>query len=132
MVLNALAGLAGALSLVAAPVATAVPPINVVSCVYTSQQVSSAVTGFARTAPFELSNLRISFVNQGPLEARDVRFAVSYDGLTQIVDDRGRFATAKQITRDFQPLATGTFRDDPARCAVQSVTFADGSTWQPS
>jgi hypothetical protein len=132
MVLNALAGVAGALSLVVAPVGTAPAPVTVVSCDYTSQLLTSAQTGLYWIPPFEVSNLRISFVNEAPLEATDVRFAVSYGGVTQVVDDRGHFATAKPITRDFQPLATGTFRDNAARCAVESVTFAGGSVWRPS
>jgi hypothetical protein len=133
MVLETLAGLAGALTLASAPLVSAVPPVSVVSCDYSNQQFAAAATGFGEaSAPIQTSNLRISFVNQAPLEATDVRFAVSYGGVTQLIDDNGRFATGTPITHDFQPVAAGAFESSAAQCAVQSVTFADGSTWQPS
>jgi hypothetical protein len=132
MVLKALAGVAGALGLAAAPVAAAVPPVTVVSCDYTSQQLSSSQTGILWTPSFEVSDLRISFVNHSSLEATDVRFAITYGGVRQIVDDRGHFAPAMPITWNVQPLPTGPFRNDAARCAVESITFSDGSNWRPS
>jgi hypothetical protein len=132
MVLNAFAGLAGALVLAAAPVASAVPPVTVVSCDYTSQLLTSGETGIWWNPPFEVSNLRITFVNRAPLEATDVRFAATYGGVSQTVDDRGHFAPATPIVRDVQPLETGTFRNEAAHCAVESVTFSGGSTWRPS
>lgn len=88
--------------------------------------------GIAESAPLQTSNLRISFVNPSPLEATDVRFAVKYGGITQIIDDNGRFATGAPIVHDFQPVATSACAAAGAACAVESVTFADGSTWQPS
>lgn len=71
-------------------------------------------------------------MNQSPLEATDVRFAVNYDGITQIIDDNGRFATRAPIVHDFQPVATSAYAAAGAACSVESVTFADGSTRQPS
>jgi len=132
MVLNTFAGLAGALVLAAAPVASVAPPVTVISCDYTSQLLTSGQTGIWWDPPFEVSNLRITFVNRSALEATDVRFAITYDGVRQIVDDRGHFAPATPIVRDVQPLETGTFRNDAAQCAVESVTFSGGSTWRPS
>jgi hypothetical protein len=132
MVLTALAGLAGALTLASSPLTLGLPPVSVVSCEYNSQQLSAASTGIEQNAPNPTSNLRISFVNQSPLEATDVRFAVSYAGVTQLIDDNGRFATGTPITHDFQPVAAGAFDSAGAQCTVESVTFADGSTWQPS
>ena len=132
MALFALAGLAGALTLASSPLTSAVAPISVVSCDYSSVQAVPAATGISATAPLQASNLRISFVNQSPLEATDVRFAVNYGGITQIIDDNGRFATGAQIVHDFQPVATNAYAAAGAACAVESVTFADGSTWQPS
>jgi hypothetical protein len=132
MVLKALAGVAGALGLAAAPVAAAVPPVTVVSCDYSSQLLTSSETGLQRIPPFEVSDLRISFVNHSSVEATNVRFAITYDGVRQIVDDRGHFAPATPITWNVQPLPTGTFRNDAARCVVESVTFSDGSAWRPS
>ncbi len=93
---------------------------------------TAASTGIETAGPYQTSNLRISFVNQGPLEATDVRFAVNYGGIMQVIDDNGRFATGTQITHDFQPIPTGALQSAAAQCAVESVTFADGSTWQPS
>lgn len=132
MLLNAFAGLAGTLVLAAAPVASEVPPITVVSCDYTSQLLTSGQTGIWWNPPFEVSNLRITFVDRAPLEATDVRFAVTYAGVSQIVDDRGHFAPATPIVQNIAPVETGTFRDDAAHCVVESVTFLGGSTWRPS
>jgi hypothetical protein len=132
MALSALAGLAGILTLAGSPLTSAVAPVSVVSCDYSSVQAVPAMTGISESAPLQTSNLRISFVNQSPLEATDVRFAVNYGGITQIIDDNGRFATGTPIVHDFQPVATGSYDAAGAACAVESVTFADGSTWQPS
>ena len=127
------AGLAGILSLGASPIAAVDAPVTVVSCDYTSQWLPSSATGIPETASFQAGTLRISFVNQAPLTATNVRFAVRYGGRTQILDDAGTFSTGTPIVQDFTPLSgTSAYGADGAQCAVESVTFSDGSTWQPA
>ena len=126
-------GLAGILSLGASPTAAVNAPVTVVACDYTSQWLPSSSTGIPETASFHNGNLRISFVNQAPLTATNVRFAVHYAGRTQILDDAGTFSTGTPIVQDFAPLAgSSAYGADGAQCAVESVTFSDGSTWQPA
>jgi len=125
-------GLAGALSLASAsPIASATSPVSVVSCDYTSVQSVGAIM-IPETAPFQTSNLRISFVNQAPVTATNVRFAVRYADRTQIIEDGGNFTSGAPITQDFTPAAADAFYAGGAQCSVESVTFSDGSTWQPA
>jgi hypothetical protein len=125
-------GLAGALTLASnAPIASAIPPVSVVSCDYSSVQGIGALT-IPETAPFQTASLRISFVNQAPLTATNVRFAVRYADRTQIIDDAGPFSSGTPITQDFTPAAGSAFSTGSAQCSVESVTFSDGSTWQPA
>ena len=126
--ISTLAGVAGALTLAAgSPASAATPPVSVVSCDYSSLQGSGGML-IPETAPFQTSNLRISFVNDAPLAATNVRFVVGYDGRTQIVEDTGTFSTGTPITQDFIPAANLRYNGS-ATCSVQSVTFSDGSTW---
>jgi hypothetical protein len=126
---SAIAGAAGALTLAAgSPAAAAVPPVSVVSCDYSSLQGTGGML-IPATAPFRTSNLRITFVNNAALAATDVRFAVGYDGRTQIVEDAGTFSSGTPITQEFVPSAN-LWYNGPAACSVQSVKFSDGSTWQ--
>jgi hypothetical protein len=125
-------GLAGALSLAStSPIASATAPVSVVSCDYSSLQGTGGLT-IPETAPFQTSNLRISFVNQAPVTATNVRFAVRYADRTQIIDDAGNFVSGAAVTQDFTPVAAGAYYADGAQCSVESVTFSDGSTWQPA
>ena len=126
-------GLAGILTLGVSPIAAGSAPVTVVSCDYSSQWLPSSATGIPESASFQTSSLRISFVNQAPITATNVRFAVRYAGRTQIVEDAGSFATGTPIVHDFSAVATsGAYGADGAECAVESVTFSDGSTWQPA
>jgi hypothetical protein len=133
-----LTGIAGALTIASAtPVAAAGPvgvyttlPVAVAACEQSSLNVNPALEGPA--VAFQLDNLRISFVNRAALKATDVRFAVSTASGTQTIEDVGSFAPGARITHNFAPAQTGLNFSDPAKCAVQSVTFSDGSTWQPS
>jgi hypothetical protein len=128
---STIAGMAGALTLAAAsPAAAAVPPVSVVSCDYSSFQGSGGLL-IPATAPFQMSNLRITFENQAPLVATDVVFAVNYDGRTQVVEDAGTFSSGTPVTQEFIPNANLRY-NGPAMCSVQSVTFSDGSSWHSS
>lgn len=123
------AGLAGALSLASAsPLAAS--PVSVVSCDYSV--ISSTTAVLPELTPFHVGNLRITFVNQGPIAATNVRFAVRYADRTQIIDDAGTFSTGTPVTQDFTPAANAPYDGSGASCDVQAVTFADGSVWQPA
>ena len=125
--LSAIAGLGGALTLAAgAPAAAAVAPVSVTSCDYSGLDGTSLVPA---TAPILAGDLRITFVDNAPLAATNVRFAVSYDNVSQIIDDSGTFSSGVPITHDFAPSANLRYTGS-AQCSVQSVTFSDGSRWQ--
>jgi hypothetical protein len=100
-------------------------PVSVVACDYSS--VPSLTTPFTDGYAPAFGNLQISFVNGAPVAATDVRFAVTQEGRTQIVEDRGTFSSGTTIDHTFSPV-------DPAAqgiadCQVQAVSFADGSSW---
>ena len=123
------AGLAGALSLTgASPFAAAAPPVSVVACDYTTIGTGTALP---ELTPIQVGNLRITFVNQAPQAATHVRFAVRYADRTQVVDDAGTFSSGTPITQDFAPAGNAPYGGSAAECSVLSVSFADGSTWQP-
>lgn len=132
-----LAGLAGAVTIAAS--APAGPPavglytslpVSVVSCDQSSLDIPAMLEG--PNSPIRLDNLRISFVNRAGLQATAVRFAVATPNGTQTIDDVGRFSPGARITHDFSPAEGGQNFSDTANCAVQSVTFIDGTTWQPA
>ncbi|HEX3467520.1 MAG TPA: hypothetical protein VHT05_05525 [Candidatus Elarobacter sp.] len=124
----ALLGTAGVLA--AAPAGAAPAPVGILACAYTSSQLTNAETGFARTPPLTISNLHLAFVDHAPSAATDVRVTARYARVSQTLDLRGRFTSGVEIARDVAPLETGTYEDAPARCTVDAVTFADGSTWR--
>jgi hypothetical protein len=129
--ISTLAAVGGALTLAASsPAAAAASPVSVVSCDYSSMQGSGGNL-IPATAPFQTSNLRVTFVNGAPLAATHVRFAVGYDGRTQIIEDTGTFSSGTPVTQDFIPSANLRYNGS-ATCSVQSVTFSDGSTWSAS
>jgi hypothetical protein len=124
------AGLAGALSLSgAAQFAPATSPVSVVACDYTAIGPAASLP---ELTPIQVGNLRITFVNQAPQAATHVRFAVRYADRTQVVEDAGTFASGTPITENFAPAGNAPFAGSAAECSVLSVTFADGSTWQPA
>ncbi len=126
-------GLAGVLSLAGvSPIASVNAPVSVVACDFTGGQLPPSATGIPEMPSSYVGNLRISFVNQAPVTATSVRFAVRYAGRTQIIDDAGTFSTGVPITQEFTPAAITPYETSSAQCAVESVSFSDGSTWQPS
>lgn len=130
-ILSTIAGVAGALTLAAgSPAMAAATPVSVVSCDYTSLQ-GDGVQLVPETAPIVTNNVRLTFVNNTPLTATDVHFAVRYGDSTQIVDETGTFSSGTPITRNVLP-SIDLYYNGSATCGVQSVTFSDGSTWQPA
>jgi hypothetical protein len=126
---SAVAGLAGALTLAAgSPFEASTAPVSVISCDYDVQNVAALTN--PETPAARAGALRISFVNQAPQTATSVRFMVRYADGTQVIDDAGTFSTGTPVTQTFAPNTTSPYGGS-AECAVASVTFADGSTWQP-
>ena len=113
-------GLAGLLSLGASPIAAVNAPVTVVSCDYSSQWLPRPPTGIPESASFQGGNLRISFVNQAPLTATNVRFAVHYAGRTQIVDDAGTFSTGRPSSKTSPRSPTPARTAPTARSAPSS------------
>jgi hypothetical protein len=129
--LSTVAGAAGILMVAGgSPANAAGPPVSVVECIYRNLLAGGSLPANPRTAPIEISDLLITFVNQAPRAAKKVRFTVRYDdGTQQVVDAAGTFSTGTPITREFTP-STDPYYNGSAACSVQSVTFSDGSTWQ--
>ena len=123
------AGIAGAITLAAgAPASAATAPVGVVSCSYSSTPRDGGSL-IPATAPFEPDNVQLTLVNNAPLAATNVRFAVSSPGGMQFVNDAGTFSPGTSITQNFDSRANLQYTG-PAACTGQSVTYSDGSTWQ--
>ena len=107
-------------------IAFSASPVQVTSCAYTAVPSLSATSFDNGYAP-SIGNLRISFVNLAPVAATRVSFAVTEDGQTRVVEDNGTFSTGTAIDHEFtaiEPQASGL-----GSCAVASVSFADGTSW---
>jgi hypothetical protein len=68
----------------------------------------------------------ITFVNAGAVPATAVRFAVHTGTTTEIIADNGRFSPGTSITQDF---AISSAFGGATTVEVQTVTFADGTSW---
>jgi hypothetical protein len=53
-------------------------------------------------------------------------------GAVTLAERAARLDRPADHAQDFQPVAAGAFETSAAQCAVESVTFADGSSRQPS
>jgi hypothetical protein len=75
------------------------------------------------------SNVTISFVNTASLSVKSVEFAVTAGRHTCLITDKGTFSPGARITHTFlqSPQLVGA-----SSVQIRKVTFADGSTWQPS
>jgi hypothetical protein len=101
---------------------TGIEPVQVASCSVAPQLPSSY---FGVEIP-GVSTLNISFVNRAPKTISKVEFAVSDGAETLPVVDAGTFSQGATIDHDF----TASALIGNVSCAVRSVAFADGSTWQ--
>jgi hypothetical protein len=75
------------------------------------------------------SDVTISFVNTANVPAKNVEFAVRSGRYTYVIVEKGTFSPGARITRTFlqSPPLVGA-----SSVQIRKVTFADGSTWQPS
>jgi hypothetical protein len=74
-------------------------------------------------------DLQIAFVNRAGVAATNVRFLVRTGRTQQTIDATGSFASGTPIVQTFTPAAA-SYDAASASCEVESVTFADGTTWQ--
>jgi len=121
MILTPLA-LVAALSAPQTTAYTATSPIQVASCSVAQTQTQAGFPG-GLSLPAN-SSLAISFVNQDQKTINSVTFNVNG---TPIVD-AGTFSTGARISHNF--AAPELIGSSDLTCNVQSVAFADGSTWQ--
>ncbi len=101
-------------------------PVSISSCaiamparLYTEGPLQAAEGG----------SIQIAFVNRAAVAATAVRFQVRTGRTLQTIDDTGSFASGTTIERSFAPAAA-TYDSADAACEVESVSFADGTTWQ--
>jgi hypothetical protein len=73
------------------------------------------------------SNVTIAFVNTANVPATSVTFVVQSGNQTRTIVDKGTFSAGTRIVHTFDEN-----RDfaDTTSVRVQSVTFADGNTWE--
>ena len=74
----------------------------------------------------DYSDVTIAFVNTANVPAKSVEFTVRSGRWTQRIVDRGTFAPGARIVHTFNESPEF---DQTSAVSVQSVTFADGSTW---
>jgi hypothetical protein len=102
-------------------------PVHVVRySVQSAYLPSMPVWGGTSPGVASYSELAITFVNTGAVPATAVRFAVHTGTTTEIIADNGTFSPGTGITHDF-PI--GSAFGGAATVEVQSVTFADGTSW---
>jgi hypothetical protein len=99
-------------------------PVSIQGCnTYTVSAYGAVPEG--PTIP-DIPFVEIAFVNRYDSAAKKVRFALRSGNAAEIVTDSGTFSTGTTITHLFSPGNVGT---NTVECAVESVTFADGSAW---
>jgi hypothetical protein len=74
--------------------------------------------------------LTVGFTNTTNVAANNVEFAVTTDGKTTLVAERGSYAPGTRIDRQLA-FSTGILPGADATVAVAKVDFADGSSWTP-
>jgi hypothetical protein len=99
-------------------------PISISSCT-----LSAPPRLFEEGVQADAGGLQITFVNRADATATGIRFLVRIGRTEQTIDDTGRFASGIAIAQAFAPAAASYGIADAA-CEVESVTFADGTTWQ--
>jgi hypothetical protein len=107
---------------------TGIEPVRVASCTLDVADPSIAFP-FGATLPLGTSSTAISFVNEEQRPIASVVFAVSNERTTSRIVDKGTFSKGVEIDHTFTTPEFGDL-SGPLRCTVQSVAFADGTTWQ--
>ncbi|HYZ17882.1 MAG TPA: hypothetical protein VE591_15835 [Candidatus Acidoferrum sp.] len=74
----------------------------------------------------DCSDVTIAFVNTANVPVKSVEFTLRSGRWTQRIVDRGTFAPGTRIVHTFNESPEF---DETSTVSVQSVTFADGSSW---
>jgi hypothetical protein len=105
---------------------TATAPVSVASCALNF--TPNIPQPFGASTP-GTESLSISFVNQDSKSISSVAFNVSDGNTTSRIVDKGTFSNGVQINHEYAAPQFGADVSD-VTCSIQSVAFADGSTWQ--
>jgi hypothetical protein len=105
---------------------TGLDPIQIAACAITTPVDVPAVFGIDTP---NAGSVSISFVNQNSKPVSSVAFNVTNGRTTSRIVDAGTFSDGAVISHRFSaPAFTNALGD--VTCSVQSVAFADGSTWE--
>lgn len=105
---------------------SSVQPVRISSC---TLRPDPTTTTNAFAIRYEgADSAEISFVNQGVEPVSDITIEITQGSLTSMIEDRGLFSSGVQINHRFDarmfPNASAG-----VNCSVQSVLFADGTSW---
>lgn len=98
-------------------------PITIATCAV--DQVVTQTSGDTNTSEVIAAQVHLTYVNKGSKPISSIAFAVDEDGVTSTIVDQGTFSPGVPITRYWR--ADRTLQD--VSCSVNSVLFADGTTW---
>ncbi|HTZ56272.1 MAG TPA: hypothetical protein VMB20_14560 [Candidatus Acidoferrum sp.] len=106
---------------------TSTDPIQIASC--SVAETPAVVLPWGGQATSGSPEAQISFVNTDSRPVSSVVFAVSDGRGTSQIVDKGTFSNGIEINHRFLTPEFAYALGD-LTCKVQSVAFADGSTWQ--
>ncbi|HUA08672.1 MAG TPA: hypothetical protein VMA98_05305 [Candidatus Acidoferrales bacterium] len=106
---------------------TSANPIQVAACSVSQSPLLDLPFGSGSTAGG--AETAISFVNTGSAPVTSVVFAVSEGNQTTRIVDKGTFSNGITVKHTYLTPEFGYALGDVS-CNVQSVAFADGTTWQ--
>lgn len=98
-------------------------PVNIATCAVDPVVVQSG--GDVSTQETIATQIHILFTNTGSKPISSVAFAVNQDGKTSTILDRGTFSPGVAISHYWR----GDRELEDVSCSVNSVLFADGSSW---
>jgi hypothetical protein len=98
-------------------------PINIATC--TVDPVVMQTSGDATFQEIIATQIHLSFTNLGSKPISSVAFAVDEDGTTSTIVERGTFSPGIAIERYWR----GDRSLQAVACSVNSVLFADGTSW---
>jgi len=98
-------------------------PIDIAACAV--DPIVTQTSGDVSTSETIGTQIHITFINHGSQPVSSVAFAVEEDGTTATIVDRGTFAPGIPISHYWR----GERTLGQVSCSVNSVLFADGTSW---
>ncbi len=98
-------------------------PVNIATC--SVDPIVMVTSGDTTTQEIIGTQVHISFVNTGSQPISSVAFAVNEDGKTRTILDRGTFSPGVAISHYWR----GDRDLTDVSCSVNSILFADGTSW---